>query len=585
MDTTYKNPNANFFPQPSSTTISNEALANPAPLTLPNAPQDTTNYAGITTSIPTFQDIQSQINQTSQAETTADDLMQRILGTSAQVGQKAQRTFQAEQQAGLPQFQTQLQDVNSQLQALQKEALAIPLQLQEQATGRGVTAGGLAPIQTGQLRQNAIKSLTLSAIGQTLQGNIANAQATAQRAVDLEFAPLEAELNTLKTAYEMNKDRLNRQDKKRADALNLQIAERTRLLELAKSNATTGSALALAAMKNFPNDPTAQYNAQQAMAEAQKQNPDLNKIFSLVGQYQNDPIATKKALLENEKLEKEIKKINKEANAQGVVGIANKDAGKYATALSVILGSEKFTKDQKNAIINSVNNGEAPFTVIKNQAKNLMGQTLATELDKAESAKSQIVEISNLLDEFYANGGKTDVFSGNFEKAINNLGQVKDPKLVEIATRLGLAMQEYRLAVTGTAASVQEDARIDKVFPGITSSEGLNNARTKALIDSFDNKIDTKYRNTLGPTYDTLKQLEIGQTQEPSQQKTSKVYRVGNVDYVEGPDGKYYPQNTQTQQPAITSTSTNTNPTQKEFTSMLPDMSGYQGFSLNSIFK
>lgn len=250
MDTTYKNPNANFFPQPSSTTISNEALANPAPLTLPNAPQDTTNYAGITTSIPTFQDIQSQINQTSQAETTTDDLMQRILGTSAQVGQKAQRTLQAEQQAGLPQFQTQLQDVSSQIQALQKEALAIPLQIQEQATGRGVTAGGVAPIQNAQLRQNAIKSLTLSAIAQTLQGNIANARATADRVVQLEFAPLEAELNTLKTAYEMNKDRLARQDKKRADALNFLINERDRGIQQMKEERTFSRNIALQAIQS-----------------------------------------------------------------------------------------------------------------------------------------------------------------------------------------------------------------------------------------------------------------------------------------------------------------------------------------------
>lgn len=287
MDTTYKNPNANFFPQPSSTTISNEALANPAPLTLPNAPQDTTNYAGITASIPTFEQIQSQINQTSQAETTADDLMQRILGTSAQVGQKAQRTLQAEQQAGLPQFQTQLGDINSQLQALQKEALAIPLQLQEQATGRGVTAGGLAPIQTGQLRQNAIKSLTLSAIGQTLQGNIANAQATAQRAVDLEFAPLEAELNTLKTAYEMNKDRLTRQDKKRADTLNLQIAERTRLLDEQKADKKTVLGFVAEASKN---------GAPAVLVQRASEMNNPSEALAMLSQYMVDPMVKQQAL-------------------------------------------------------------------------------------------------------------------------------------------------------------------------------------------------------------------------------------------------------------------------------------------------
>lgn len=234
MDTTtYQNPNANYFSTPD--VINSTNTANNTPLNLPPAPQDTTNYAGIITAIPTFDQILSQINQTTPAEQTSQGLMDRILGSVAKLGTKKEKTLQAEQQAGLPQFNTQLNDINTQLQALQKEALAIPLQIQEQSTGRGVTAGGVAPIQTGQLRQNAIKSLTLSAIGQTLQGNIANAKATAQRAVDLEFAPLEAELKTLETAYNMNKDILERQDKKRADALNFTIQERNRVLETQKA--------------------------------------------------------------------------------------------------------------------------------------------------------------------------------------------------------------------------------------------------------------------------------------------------------------------------------------------------------------
>lgn len=241
----FTNPNRNFFEAgqggnplgtspigstPVNTTIDANTLGQAQPLNLPTAPVDTTNYGGIIQSIPSLQDITQQMQGTSQTERTQQSLSERLLGSLSRLGGRSEAQLKAEQQVGLPQFQTQLTDVNNQLQALQKEALAIPLQLQQDVQGRGVTTGGLAPIQTGQLRQNAIKSLTLSAIGQTLQGNIANAQAQADRAVALEFAPLEAEVETLKQAYMMNKDFLEREDKKRADALNFQIQERTRLL-------------------------------------------------------------------------------------------------------------------------------------------------------------------------------------------------------------------------------------------------------------------------------------------------------------------------------------------------------------------
>lgn len=188
----------------------------------------------------------------------------------------------------------------------------------------------------------------------------------------------------------------------------------------------------------------------------------------------------------------------------------------YKGVIDTILGSGKFTEAQATAVRNAIGGGEDPLTVVKNQAKNIMGQSLATDLDKAETALSQLQSIDAALKDFYAKGGETGVFTGNFEKTLNKLGQVQDPKLVGMATEIALAMQAYRLAVTGTAASVQEDARIDNVFPGITSGEVLNNARTKATIASFQNKIDSSYRNTLGSAYDTLKGMETSSSNNTS---------------------------------------------------------------------
>lgn len=175
------------------------------------------------------------------------------------------------------------------------------------------------------------------------------------------------------------------------------------------------------------------------------------------------------------------------------------------SALSVILGSDKFTKDQKASITQAVQTGQDPFSVIKNQAKNIMGQTNATTLDKYESAKQQLAAIQSSLQQYYDNGGKTNVFSGNYEKAINKLGEVKDAKLVNIATQIQSALQVYRNAVSGTAYSVQEGSDIAAIFPGINKSQGLNDAIISGRLKAFDDSIDGAYRNTLGGAYDQLK--------------------------------------------------------------------------------
>lgn len=182
--------------------------------------------------------------------------------------------------------------------------------------------------------------------------------------------------------------------------------------------------------------------------------------------------------------------------------------GPYAGVVQTILGSGKFTKDQAKAIANSINNGEDPATVIKNQAKNIMGQTEATSLTKYESAKSSLQDVQKSLADYYAAGGKTDVFSGNYEKVINKLGTLNDPALVDLATQIQANLQIYRNAVSGTAYSAQEGTDIATIFPGINKTEGLNTAILKGRMKAFDSTIDGTYKATIGSAYDKLKAAE-----------------------------------------------------------------------------
>src|SRR3990167_6711938 len=216
-----------------STSISSADLAPVKPLNLPPAPQ-APDYQGITSAIPQI-DL-SQFQAPSKTEETQSDISKMILQLTESGGGRGQAQLQAEQQVGLPQLRQQLQDAANQLQAIQKEQAAIPLQIQQEFTGRGATRAGTAPIETGRLRENAIKALSVSAIAQTLQGNLSLAQSQIDRAIDLEFDAEEQKLKYLQTAYQLNKDVLEREDKKRSTALQVQLAERERLLDEQKEN-------------------------------------------------------------------------------------------------------------------------------------------------------------------------------------------------------------------------------------------------------------------------------------------------------------------------------------------------------------
>lgn len=202
----------------------------------------------------------------------------------------------------------------------------------------------------------------------------------------------------------------------------------------------------------------------------------------------------------------------------------------YAGVIQTILGSGKFTKDQTAQITRAINNGEDPFAVVKNQAKSLMTGANQTKIESYETAQNALNNLETTLNEFYAGGGSTGIFKGNFEKVVNKLGEVDNPKLVEIATQIQQNLQIYRNAVSGTAYSVQEGADIASIFPGITKSEGLNKAIINGRRRAFNDGIDGAYKGVLGDAYERLKNLEGGEDEELTK---------NGMTFKKNPDGSY----------------------------------------------
>lgn len=178
-------------------------------------------------------------------------------------------------------------------------------------------------------------------------------------------------------------------------------------------------------------------------------------------------------------------------------------------AVNVISGSNKFTKDQKNSFITAMNNASNisdAFGIIKNQAKDTMGQTNATQLTNLEKSKESFDEMAKLVNAFYAKNGTTDMIKGIWEQGAAYVGTVQDPELRKIATDIETSLQSYRNAISGTAYSNQEGVAIASIFPNIKNTQELNNAIIEARKKNFDTQIDSVYETVL--TKDVYKSLK-----------------------------------------------------------------------------
>ena len=143
------------------------------------------------------QDISDSYKLTPEQEET-DTLSRRITEMNERLLGRSQYTAEQEKIQGIEEKTKTISDLSAQLKTLQNEAQAIPLRLQEEARGRGITAGGLAPIEASRLRRNAIQALTTSSLLEAARGNLTTAQTLVDRAVSQKYDPIKEEIEVAK---------------------------------------------------------------------------------------------------------------------------------------------------------------------------------------------------------------------------------------------------------------------------------------------------------------------------------------------------------------------------------------------------
>lgn len=397
----------------------------------------------------------------------------------------------------------ELNDIN---QRLNEETLAGRRRVEAVLTIPGITKAQAQDKINEISRVNTSTQADLAIIQMAKQGQYDSAKEIADRKVSALVEEQKIKIDTLKFVYDNNKELFTKAEQRQFEVAQ---ADRERKLNQEEKRLNDINALTLSAIEQGA--PTAvarkMFQSKSVAEAAQYGTPYIGKLdreVKLANIRQSDASA-EASYASASKSRAEQKLLNNN-------GITTPVSDKYAGVLNTILGSQNLTKEQKLSITKAVNSGQDPVQVIKNQAKNIMGQTEATQLGKFETAKQATVDLEKSLKEYYANGGSTNIFKGNIEKTINKLGEVQDPKLVSLSTEIALQLQLYRNAISGTAYSEQEGRDITSVFPGINKSSGLNQAIIDGKRRAYDSQIDNTYRNTLGSVYDELKPKPVTQT-------------------------------------------------------------------------
>lgn len=245
MPTTYQNPNRALQENVKLPTMTEPVdvsqLGSTTPFTIPPAPV-LSPY-----DISTLPTLDSLFNAPKTATEVAQDALgDKALTDVAKLGTRSAAQARAETDAGVPEFNKQLNDINFQIRDLQAQSASAYNASEDRLAPTFAIRGEQAQIE----RQRSVKALGLSAIAQAIQGNIALAKDKADRAVEEEFAPIQAELDTVREALSMNEKKLSREDAKRAQAQQIALQERQRVLDQAKENKTIIYGWAAEAAKN-----------------------------------------------------------------------------------------------------------------------------------------------------------------------------------------------------------------------------------------------------------------------------------------------------------------------------------------------
>lgn len=246
----------------------------------PEAVNDVSSYtAGLDTTIKGLEENIKKINEPLPQEQEISEIRKRQGELSEQKAQVQETALPKAEEFGYTQYTKELQSILPQIASLKAQYDNAEIAQEGRIGSASSIYGRQALIQ----RQRAVELAGLSAIAQAYQGNIQLATQTAKDMVNMELAPIQTRIDDQKWQIEQVYEQLTSAEQKKADSLNLVLAERQRLLEEEKERKMNIANLGIQAAQN---------GADQATIEKIMNATDYMKAIKLASEYLDESQGT-----------------------------------------------------------------------------------------------------------------------------------------------------------------------------------------------------------------------------------------------------------------------------------------------------
>lgn len=558
-------------PTPINTAAANASVPNPVAPVNPNPPIPGQTGTGTTTTpsvtTPTNTDAQNQ----------QSDILNRI--SSLMGGNTSLATLQNQQEttAGVPALTKTVNDINTQLMGLDAQSQKLQLDagaggtIQNQNTnaaiGRMGTAG-LAGANAESLRNNQIQqasiagqALTLKSVLYGAQQSYSMAKTAADAAAQSVYDATTQQINYEKAKLDAIAPQLTRDQATQAANQKAALDQQAKQADYQRQDNVAGNGLIQAAMQNFPNDAQAHYAIQQA-AQIPLTDPQyLSKVQALVGQYQSNPQAVQKAVLENSLLRQQISKATydaqkaqydaKAAAPTSITGTSGNNTkwlsdfyGSGGTVPLPSLGMGSAAVKMKTGILNGIAESAQKLNISGAQMSAIMSdknaaQKAMTTIDKnqgmmtvAESTASRnFDQINTMLDTI-----PPKTLSPLLNQFVQT-GQIQtgDPNLKPLAALITSSLNEYAKVITGqTSGTAVSDASRKEAQSFMSVSD--NNQSIKNFITTAKQEMGNRnsgYQDAKDKMFGIIQnpQASLGSNSNQTQtvQSNGQSYTVGQV--------------------------------------------------------
>lgn len=199
------------------------------------------------------------------------------------LGGRGADTTKIYQEQGVNKVYNQIADIAAQATGLKNEAQAIPIQIQNESVGQGVTDAGIAPIQSARLRDNALKALSLGQQAAIATAQYDKAKNYADQLITAKYDQIEADINSKLANLQALKDfDLTPTQKKLADATSQRLRyEEMQAQNNKKKEEDINNLLFNAYQQEAPKSIVAK-------AETAAKTGDVRQVASILGQYAGD---------------------------------------------------------------------------------------------------------------------------------------------------------------------------------------------------------------------------------------------------------------------------------------------------------